>query len=250
VKRRKERVEEEILGKPQRPWTIPAEALYLQRLEEKDPRAAYVVRHYLMEDEYRSSLLWYYAYKRATKGSRAKERLIVKQEHGHEKWQDGWAKKVMRPEAKADRYDDKLQRKLDRRARKHHKKALQEWEKRGKALETAHAKAVEKAEERWSKEARKADKKGLAKPLRPDIAEPDFPAAPGLHAIPLAEHKWRRRADRFRAKMAKKEARLTARFERLNERRLRRVRRKVRRIGRKLDDAAFIDEHPLLREES
>lgn len=247
VKRRKERVEEEILGKPQKPWTLPAEALYLERLEEKDPRAAYVVRHYLMEDEYRSSLLWYYAYKRATKGSRAKERLIVKHERAHERWQDRWAKKVMRPEARADAYEDKLQRKLDRRARKQHKKHLKSWEKEGQALETAHAKAVQKAEERWSKEARKAEKKGLSKPPRPDIAEPEFADAPELQPLPLADHRWQKRGDKYRGKMERREARLKARFERLNERRLRRVRRKVRRIGRKLDDESFIDEHPLLR---
>lgn len=248
IKRRKEKIEEEILGKPQKPWTIPAEQLYLTKLKEADERAWYVVRHYLMEDEYRSALLWYKSYKAATKGARAKERLIVREERRHERWQDRWAKRVMKPSRQAERSEERLQAKIDRKARKRHRKAVKKWEKGNEKLEAAHAKAVEKAEERWARDAKKAQKKGLAEPPRPDVEEPDYEDEPELELIQLEDHKWQAKADKYNARMERKEARLVARFERKNARRLRKVRRKVRKLGRKLDDDAFIDEHPLLRE--
>jgi hypothetical protein len=245
-KRRKERVEEEILGKPQKPWTIPAEQVYLAALKQKDERAWYVVRNYLMKEEYASALLWYKAYKKATRGQRSKERLIVRQENKFEKWQDKWAKKATRPQRKAERYEEKLQAKLDRKARKAHRKQLKKWDKKVEKIEAAHEKQATREHARWDREAKKAEKRGLAAPARPDVGEPDLPPEPEIQRTLLADHKWQAKADRRRLRMEKKEARIRDRFQRKRERHLRKVRRKVQRIGRKLDDPDFASEHPLL----
>lgn len=248
VKRRKERVEEEILGKPQKPWTIPSESLYLDELKKRDPQAAYVVRNYLMKEEYASALLWYKNYKKATKGTRAKERLIVRAEHKFEAWQDTWAKKAMKPEMEADAYEDKLQRRLDKQASREHKKALKKWGKQVKKAEAEHAKVIAKEEARWQRAAKKAEKKGKAVPDKPELGEAKLPPKPERQEIPLVSHSWQEKADRFREKMEAKEEKIRAQFEAKRGRQLRKLKRRVQKLMRKLDDDEFVDEHPLLVE--
>lgn len=244
--RRKARIEEEILGKPQKPWTIPVEALYLKALRQRDERAWYVVRHYLMEDEYRSALLWYRAYKKSTKGDRRKEGLVLRQEKAYERWKARWQRRIARPLAEADRNEERLQGKLDRRARKAHRAQLRKHAKVVAKMKAAHAAQVERAGKRHAKEAAKARKKGLAAPKRPVVPEPDYPAQPEQEAIPLASHKWARKAARFRAKKVREQGDLEVKFEKADARRLRKVRRKVQKLARKLDDPEFAKEHPLL----
>lgn len=247
ARRRKERIEEEILGKPQKPWLIPVEALYLKALRQKDERAWYVVRHYLMEDEYRSALLWYKAYKKSTKGEREKEGLVLRQERGYERWKRAWARDIARPIKEADRYEARLQRKLDRQAAKAHRKQMAKWRKLTGKMRAAHASQVERAGKVYAKEAAKARKKGLPAPKRAVVPEPDYPAEPRLQANPLAKHKWAAKAAKFRAKMVRKQGDLEVKFEKADARRLRKVRRKVKKLARKLDDPEFLDEHPLLK---
>jgi hypothetical protein len=247
LKRRKERVEEEILGKPQKPWTIPVEALYLKALRQKDERAWYVVRHYLMEDEYRSALLWYRSYKKSTRGDRKKERLVVVQERGYERWKAAWRKDIDRPLRKADRYEAQLQRKLDRKARKAHRGQVGKYRKVMRKMEAAHAKQVERAGNRHAKEAARAAKKGLPVPKRPVVPEPDYPEEPRPAPLALADHKWSRKAAKHRARMVRRQGDLEVKFEKADARRLRKVRRKVARLARKLDDPEFVKEHPLLQ---
>ncbi len=250
VASRKARIEEELLGKPQKPWTIPVEKVYLERLKEEDPHAYYVVRHYLMEDEYRSALLWYHAFKRGTKNQRAKERMIVAQERSYERWRKREQRKADRPLRAADRYEAKLQKKLDRKVGRRHRKEKAKWDALVKKLNAAHAKKVEKAEAKWAAAAKKARKRGQPEPEKPDLGEPDLPDAPVLVSVPLEEHKWSRKADRFRARKDRKNQRLLAKFEKADARRLAKVRRKAQRAARKLDDPDFVDEHPLLLAES
>jgi hypothetical protein len=245
--RRKARIEEEILGKPQKPWTIPVEVLYLKALRQKDERAWYVVRHYLMEDEYRSSLLWYKSYKKQTKGSRKKEALVLRQEKAYEGWKRAWAKDIAKPIRKADRFDARLQRKLDRKAEKAHRKRLGKYASVRGQMEKAHAKKVERLAAQHEKAAAKARKKGLPVPAKPVVAKPDYPEEPELVPIPLAEHKWAKKSARFRARMVRKQGDLEVKFEKADARRLRKVRRKVQRLARKLDDPEFVAEHPLLQ---
>ncbi len=246
VTSRKARIEEELLGKPQKPWTIPVEKVYLDRLKESDPHAWYVVRHYLMEDEYRSALMWYQAFKRGTKNQRAKERMIVAQEKGYQRWRARELRKADKPILAADRFEAKLQKKLDRSAAKRHRKERSKWAALVKKVTEAHAKKVEKAEAKWSVAAKKARKRGQPEPEKPDLGEPDLPEEPMLVQVPLEEHKWARKADRFRGKMDRKNERMLQRFERADARRLDKVRRKARRAAKKLDDPDFVDEHPLL----
>lgn len=248
--RRKARIEEEILGKPQKPWTIPVEALYLRALRQKDERAWYVVRHHLMEEEYRSSLLWYKAYKKATKGSRQKEALVLRQEKQYERWKAGWQKDIAKPLKAADKYEAKLQRKLDRKARKQDRKTARKVRSITRKMAAAHAKRLERALEKWQKQVRKAEKKGLEAPPRPQLPEPDYPEEPEPSTVLLADHKWAKKAARFRARRVKEQGNLEVRFEKADARRLAKLRRKVHRIARKLDDPDFVAEHPLLRAEA
>lgn len=245
--RRKARIEEEILGKPQKPWLIPVEALYLKALRRKDARAWYVVRHYLMEDEYRSSLLWYHSYKRQTKGSRKKEALVLRQEKAYERWKKAWAKDIAKPIKNADRYEAKLQRKLDRKGNKVHRKQMAKYRSVRGQMEKAHAKQVERVSEKHEKAAAKARKKGQPIPPKPVVAQPDYPEEPEPTPLLLAEHKWAKRAARFRARQVRKQGDLEVKFEKADARRLRKVRRKVQKMARKLDDPEFIAEHPLLQ---
>jgi hypothetical protein len=245
--RRKARVEEEILGKPQKPWTIPVEALYLKALRRKDGRAWYVVRHYLMEDEHRSALLWYKAYKKSTRGDRKKERLVVVQERAYERWKAAWRRDIDRPLRQADRHEARLQRRLDRRARKAHRRDLGKYRKVMRKMEAAHARQVERAGKRHAKEAARARKKGQPAPPRPVVPEPDYPDQPQPVPIALADHRWSRKAARFRARMVRRQGDLEVKFEKADARRLRKVRRKVHRLARRLDDPEFVEEHPLLQ---
>ena len=245
--RRKARIEEEILGKPQKPWTIPVEVLYLKALKQKDERAWYVVRHYLMEDEYRSALLWYKSYKKTTKGQRKKEGLVLRQEKGYDRWKAAWQRDIARPLRQADRFDERLQRKLDRKARKAHGRQMRKYAKVVAKMKAAHAAQVERAGKQHAKAVAKAAKKGQPTPKRPVVPEPDYPDQPQLVAIPLASHKWAKKAARFRARRVRKQGDLEVKFEKADARRLAKVRRKVQRLAKKLDDPEFVAEHPLLK---
>ena len=55
---RKRKTYEKMLKKPNKPWTLPEERAYLEELKKKDKKEYEEVR-LLMEDEYKSSLLWY-----------------------------------------------------------------------------------------------------------------------------------------------------------------------------------------------
>ncbi len=248
VRDRKARIEEEILGKPQKPWTIPVEKLYLEKLKETDERAWYVVRHHLMEEEYRSALMWYNDFKRATKATRTKEAVIVKHEHRYEAWKKRQRKKVEAPLREADRYEAKLQRQIDKAAEKDFKKEHKKWEVLTKKLRAHHESKVEKANEKHQKALQRAAKKGLPEPEMPVIPAPDLPEEPKPTFVKLEDHKLAKKAAKFRAKMEKKHGNLDVRYEKKRLAYKQKVIRKVRRVARKLDDPGFIEEHPLAAE--
>lgn len=55
----KDKQERFLYGKPNKPWKIPAEKKYLQNLKENNPEKRHEVL-LMMQDEYKSALLWYY----------------------------------------------------------------------------------------------------------------------------------------------------------------------------------------------
>lgn len=245
--RRKARVEEEILGKPQKPWTIPVEVVYLRHLKAKDERAWYVVRHYLMEDEYKSAILWYKSFKASTKGGRRKERLVLAQERGYARWKRAWQRRIARPLKDADRFEARSQAKLDRQSRAEHRKQMRRHNTLVAKLEKAHGAKSDRELKKWEKEARRAEKKGLAAPPEPTRTGPDLPEAPEPGGVLLVDHKWARKAAKFRAKKVREQGDLEVKFEKADARHLHNVQRKVRKLAKRLDDPEFVAEHPLLQ---
>ena len=74
----KEKRDRELFGKPTKPWTLPEEKRYLDKLKEKDKEEYDKVLH-MMKDEYQSALLWFEDYrnsmKQDEKGRKQKESL-------------------------------------------------------------------------------------------------------------------------------------------------------------------------------
>jgi hypothetical protein len=245
---RKARIEEEILGKPQAPWTIPAEKVYLSHLKKKDQRAWYTVRHYLMEEEYKSSMLWYSAYKRATKGERKRERIIVGHEHVYDRFEQKWAKRMAKPAKMAGRNRGKLEKKVSRAMHKAHKSDVRTYRKSVKGVEKAHDKKVKKALKKWSKLAKKAAKKGAHAPPQPHFDAPTHANAPSAAAWSFDDHKLALKEAKFRAKMASKESKLRAQHTREAAKIKAKVRRKVEKMAKKLDDPSFINSLDVLQD--
>jgi len=63
---RKQKKEQELFGKPQKPWNIPIERKHLEELKQKD-KEAYEKERLMMEDEYKSAMLWYDSYRQSIK---------------------------------------------------------------------------------------------------------------------------------------------------------------------------------------
>jgi hypothetical protein len=60
---RRRRLTEKLIQKPKKPWTLPEEQEYLEELKKKDKEEYENVR-LMMEDEYKSALLWYKDYRK------------------------------------------------------------------------------------------------------------------------------------------------------------------------------------------
>ncbi len=73
---RKRRIFKKICKKPDKPWTIPEEKEYLEELKKKDRKEFEKVR-IMMEDEYKSAMLWYKNYCIAIK-QKEKSRVLNK----------------------------------------------------------------------------------------------------------------------------------------------------------------------------
>jgi hypothetical protein len=76
---------EKLIQKPEKPWEIPEEKKYLERLREKD-REKYNDTYDMMKDEYRSALLWhrYYCDSLLRKGKKPDKKTIKKPEKNFE----------------------------------------------------------------------------------------------------------------------------------------------------------------------
>lgn len=247
LRRRKEAIEEEILGKPQKPWTIPVEQVYLRHLRARDERAWYMVRHHLMEEEYQSALLWHKNYRKATRGQHTKERAVLRHERELDAWRAKWERRIERPEQKVERMERRLQKGLDRAARSRHKQGLRKHASVVAKIEKAHANKVQRLTERHEKQVARAQKKGLAAPPPPSVPAAQFPDQPTLQAVPLSDHKLQKKVDRAWRHAHKKRGNLEVRYERKEARKLHQIRKRVRRVARKIDDPDFVREHPLLQ---
>jgi uncharacterized membrane protein len=62
----REKREQQQYGKPEKPWKIPEEKAYLQDLKQDD-KAAYEQERQMMDDEYKSAMLWYQHYRATMK---------------------------------------------------------------------------------------------------------------------------------------------------------------------------------------
>lgn len=75
----KNRRDVEIYGKPEKPWSIPEEKAYLQDLKQNN-KEAYQQERKMMQDEYKSALLWYQDYRQTEKQQPVEEQPPVQKE--------------------------------------------------------------------------------------------------------------------------------------------------------------------------
>jgi hypothetical protein len=246
IARRIRREQERIFGKPQKPWTIPVERVYLEHLRRKDERAWYVVRHHLMEEEYRSALLWYREDRKAMRGTHAKERFILREERKYTKWRERWERRLEVPLLGADAYESRLAAKLERQQARKHKKAMRVWKKDVARIKNAHADKLNRATNKWQAKADKATKKGRPVPPKPTLDAPTLPPPPEAPSVALEDHAWAKRAARRRRRAERERGDLEVRYEAADERMASRVIRRMKRKAAKLDDPDFVSEHPML----
>jgi len=73
----KTKKDKELYGKPEKPWNIPEEKTHLDELKQKN-KEAYEKERLMMEDEYKSTMLWYENYRAAMKRTTQKPKLKEK----------------------------------------------------------------------------------------------------------------------------------------------------------------------------
>jgi len=172
--------ERRYLGRPIPPWQIPEEAAALERLKRDDPRAHYLLRYFIMEEEYRSALLWFYSYKKISKKRlKAEIKAIEMRERADElvsqpsarfdkasgRIQRRYARKMERAEARTQREIERLQAKLSRTYEKDYEKDHGKWEAKVEKLQKKHNKPYVKAKAKWDKETKRILEK-WEKPFR------------------------------------------------------------------------------------
>ena len=70
---RKQKKEQELFGRPEKPWNIPIEKRHLEELKQKD-KEAYEKERLMMEDEYKSALLWYEDHRQSIRQKKQKDK--------------------------------------------------------------------------------------------------------------------------------------------------------------------------------
>lgn len=159
--------QERILGKPIPPWKIPAEKQHLSTLRKENPRRFYVVRYFLMEEEYQSALLWFHHYKKRSKKQIKQAAKVAKAQDKAEKlegftgdkydrkaerWRKWYAWRRDRVKKKRDRKIARLERKLEKRHEKDFEKDHKKWEKKVEKKTKKANKPILKARKKWEKE--------------------------------------------------------------------------------------------------
>lgn len=144
--------DERILGKPVAPWRIPKEAARLDHLRKENPREFYLERHFLMKDEYRSALNWFYFYKARTKSH-------LKHEAESQKLKDK-AQRLVQPSLKRfDRRAERIKRKYHRKQERARGKLENRIDKLEGKLERHYQEDYEKDHEKWKKQVEKIQKR-------------------------------------------------------------------------------------------
>lgn len=166
----KRQYERRFLGRPIPPWQIPEERAHLDRLKREDPRAHYVLRYFLMEEEYRSALLWFYAYKKISKRQlRAEARAVSLREKADEmqaapaerlskafeRVQRRYQRKIERRQLWIERKGARLQGKLEANQEKDFDQDHEKWEKRVEKLKAKANRPQARAHKKWEKQVEK-----------------------------------------------------------------------------------------------
>lgn len=143
---------ERILGQPIPPWRIPAEVVPLTALKRTDPRAFYLLRYFVMEQEYQSALFWFHAYKkRAKREIEAQAESASYMERAHS---------LEQPDLTPfDRRADRIRRRIHRRQERQKLKAQAKIDKLQAKLEQHYEEDFEKAHEKWAEKVEKIKKK-------------------------------------------------------------------------------------------
>lgn len=71
---RRRKKEEQLFRKPEEPWNIPVEKKHLEELKQKD-KEAYEKERLMMEDEYKSAMLWYNSYLQSIRQEKRKGKI-------------------------------------------------------------------------------------------------------------------------------------------------------------------------------
>ena len=112
----KQKKEQELFGKPQKPWNIPIERKHLEELKQKD-KEAYEKERLMMEDEYKSAMLWYDSYRQSIK----QEKQIGKSKQLNLKVNEFFKKpenKKVKPEKKKEEKQPKKEKKPEKKVEK------------------------------------------------------------------------------------------------------------------------------------
>jgi len=117
---RKQKKEQELFGRPEKPWNIPIEKRHLEELKQKD-KEAYEKERSMMEDEYKSAMLWYKDYQESMKkeqnqkSKEEKKKSIKKQKDKTEK---GFTKFFSKSEKKEKSKEKEKQPKKEKKVEK------------------------------------------------------------------------------------------------------------------------------------
>lgn len=139
---RKKQSREKILNKPDKPWEIPEEKKYLEKLKEKD-KEKYKLTLEMMQYEYQSSMLWYKNYcksvlderlkkEREQKAKEKTEKLKKKKETHVKKIKE--EKPVKKPEPKPEKAEPKKVAKEEKPKPAVDREAILEQRKKEKTL--------------------------------------------------------------------------------------------------------------------
>ena len=108
---------EKICKKPEKPWEIPEEKDYLEKLKEKNKEEYNKVLE-MMKEEYESSLLWYNSYVKATTEKERKDRQKAKTASKEKKLAEKPKVKKIKEEKPIEIKEEKIEKTLEEPAAK------------------------------------------------------------------------------------------------------------------------------------
>ena len=174
---KREKELQNIYGKPEKPWKIPEEKKYLEKLK-KENIEKYKKELEMMREEYQSALLWYKFYQEAMKPKTEREKKIALLEYKREKLQEKLEKKIENEwRSRREREYEEWKKECNRIQSEYIKKKaaiLNEWERKKREIK-----------EQYEKLNKERKEKGLQPLLLPEIPEPNLPSPPTLPPEPI-----------------------------------------------------------------